>query len=80
MSSCVGMLTGQSACEHFLSQAATTTEKAVTVIMEKAGYDSKAIFEKLDRYIKNIRYGSIVVVIQDGKIVQIEKNEKERFV
>ena len=48
--------------------------------MEKKGYDSKAIYEKLERYIKNIRYGSIVVVIQDGRIVQIEKNEKERLV
>ena len=64
----------------FLPQAATTTEKAVTAIMEKESYDAKAIFEKLSRYIKNIRYGSVVVVIQDGKIVQIEKNEKERFV
>lgn len=48
--------------------------------MEKNGYDPKIIYEKLDRYIKDIRFGSIVVVIQDGKIVQIEKNEKERFV
>lgn len=48
--------------------------------MEKNGYDPKAIYEKLDRYIKEIRFGSVVVVIQDGKIVQIEKNEKERFV
>ena len=37
------------------------------------------IYQKLTRYIKEIRYGSIVVVIQDGKIVQIEKNEKVRF-
>jgi hypothetical protein len=28
--------------------------------------------------IKNINYGTITVVIQDGKIVQIEKNEKIR--
>lgn len=47
---------------------------------EKSGYDPKAIHEKLDRYLKEIRFGSIVVVIQDGKIVQIERNEKERFV
>ena len=64
----------------FSSQAAVATVKAVSVIMEKNGYDPKAIYEKLDRYIKEIRFGSVVVVIQDGKIVQIEKNEKERFV
>ena len=37
------------------------------------------IYQKLAQYIKDIRYGSIVIVIQDGKIVQIEKNEKVRF-
>ena len=47
--------------------------------MEKNGYDPKAIYEKLDRYIKEIRFGSVVVVIQDGKTVQIEQNEKQRF-
>lgn len=37
------------------------------------------IFRKLAQYIKEIRYGSIQIIIQDGKIVQIEKNEKVRF-
>ncbi|MCI1955750.1 MAG: YezD family protein [Oscillospiraceae bacterium] len=41
--------------------------------------DDMEIYEKLAKYIKEVRYGSIVVVIQDGKIVQIEKNEKVRF-
>jgi hypothetical protein len=30
--------------------------------------------------IDSIRYGSVVLVIQDSKLVQIEKNEKIRFV
>lgn len=42
-------------------------------------YNLNEIFEKLTQYVKEIRYGS-VLMIQDGKIVQIEKNEKERFV
>jgi len=41
---------------------------------------SQDIYEKLFQYIKDVRYGSIVVVIQDGKIVQIEKSEKFRFI
>ncbi len=41
--------------------------------------DLRGIFETLTKYIKDIRYGSIVIVIQDGRIVQIEKNEKVRF-
>ncbi len=38
------------------------------------------IFRKLTQYIKEIRYGSIQIIIQDGKIIQIEKNEKVRFI
>jgi Uncharacterized small protein len=48
--------------------------------MAEGKYDSNEIYEKLIKYIQDIRYGSVVVVIQDGKIVQIEKNEKVRFV
>lgn len=29
--------------------------------------------------IKNIQFGSVTAQIQDGRIVQIEKNEKLRF-
>jgi len=28
---------------------------------------------------KNIQYGSITLIIQDGKIIQIEKTEKYRI-
>jgi len=30
--------------------------------------------------IDSIRYGSVTIVIQDGKVVRIEKNEKIRLV
>ncbi len=43
-------------------------------------YNPKEIFEMVAKYVKNIRYGSVAIIVQDGKIVQIEKNEKERFV
>ncbi|QAT51324.1 DUF2292 domain-containing protein [Caproiciproducens sp. NJN-50] len=50
-------------------------------MLEKdTGCHNAEIYQKLLEYIKDIRYGSIVVVIQDGKIVQIEKNEKVRFI
>ena len=35
--------------------------------------------KKLLQIIETIKYGSVTVVIQDGKIVQIEKNEKLRI-
>ena len=39
------------------------------------GEDIKLLLE----YIKKIKYGSVTVNIQDGKIVQIEKSEKIRL-
>jgi hypothetical protein len=37
-------------------------------------------YRTLLEYIKSIKYGTVVAVIQDGKIIQIEKNEKIRLV
>lgn len=34
---------------------------------------------RIVEFIESIQYGSVVVVIQDGRIVQIEKNEKVRM-
>jgi hypothetical protein len=34
---------------------------------------------KLIDYINDIRYGSVTVIIQDGRVLQIEKNEKIRL-
>ena len=39
------------------------------------GEDIKILLE----YIKKIKFGSVTVNIQDGKIVQIEKSEKIRL-
>ena len=33
----------------------------------------------IKKYIDEIRYGSISIVIQDGKVIQIDKNEKIRI-
>lgn len=37
------------------------------------------VYSRLIQYIKDIQYGSVTVIIQDGRIVQIEKNEKVRL-
>lgn len=39
----------------------------------------KEVYEKLSEYILSIQYGFVTIVIQDGKIVQIDKNEKFRL-
>jgi hypothetical protein len=41
--------------------------------------NSNEVYLRLLQYIKDIKFGSVTVIIQDGKIVQIEKNEKVRF-
>lgn len=40
---------------------------------------SAADLEKLLESIKHIKYGSVTLVIQDGRVVQIDKNEKVRL-
>lgn len=37
------------------------------------------VFSKIEELLKNIKYGSITLVVQDGKVIQIEKNEKHRL-
>ncbi|WP_425320405.1 YezD family protein [Neobacillus soli] len=35
--------------------------------------------DHLEKMMASLKYGSITLVIQDGKVVQIEKNEKVRL-
>jgi hypothetical protein len=35
--------------------------------------------KRIISYINDIRYGSVTVIIQDGHVLQIEKNEKIRL-
>ncbi|MBQ9697342.1 MAG: YezD family protein [Acidaminococcaceae bacterium] len=37
------------------------------------------MIEQLQELIKTVKFGSISLIIQDGKVVQIDKNEKIRF-
>ncbi|MDO4321280.1 MAG: YezD family protein [Lachnospiraceae bacterium] len=40
---------------------------------------SEKDLKKIVEYIEEIQFGSVSVVIQNGKIIQIEKNEKIRL-
>lgn len=40
--------------------------------------DNKQTIELIDQLVKSLKYGNINIVIQDGKVVQIEKTEKIR--
>jgi hypothetical protein len=36
-------------------------------------------FSQLAEYVRSIKFGSVTIQIQDGRIIQIDKNEKFRF-
>ena len=40
---------------------------------------TKEDLEKIKEFIEEIRFGSVTVSVQDGKVVQIEKHEKVRL-
>jgi hypothetical protein len=37
------------------------------------------VWEKIETAVRSIGYGSITVVVQDGRVIQIEINEKIRL-
>ncbi|WP_446899769.1 YezD family protein [Clostridium sp. LBM24168] len=58
-------------------------EGVITVNKKDLRNNSSISQENLDKLLymlETIKYGSITLVIQDGKVVQIEKNEKVRLV
>lgn len=34
---------------------------------------------KIEELLKNMKYGNITIIVQDGKIIQIDKTEKHRI-
>lgn len=41
--------------------------------------DFNQVCEQLKAMLENLKYGSVTLVVQDGKVIQMEKNEKVRF-
>ncbi|MCR8847345.1 YezD family protein [Rossellomorea sp. SC111] len=39
----------------------------------------EAVAEKIQSMLESMNYGSITIVVQDGKVIQLEKNEKVRI-
>lgn len=44
----------------------------------KKGLDREQL-ELIQEIVGSIRYGAVSIIVQDGRIVQIEKNEKYRI-
>ena len=47
--------------------------------MGKVRQDNDDIIEKMKAMLAVMKYGSITLIIQDGKVIQLEKNEKVRL-
>ncbi|MCF6137523.1 YezD family protein [Pseudalkalibacillus berkeleyi] len=39
----------------------------------------QAIVPRLNKMLESMDFGSVTLVVQDGKVIQIEKNEKVRL-
>lgn len=37
------------------------------------------VSEKIEAMLADMKYGSITIVVQDGKVIQLEKSEKVRL-
>lgn len=47
--------------------------------MTKSNGNIEEVIEKLKDTLTSVKYGTVTLVIQDGHVVQIEKNEKIRL-
>lgn len=53
--------------------------KSAFQLHEKSEPFTKDDFETLLEMVKSVKYGSVTLIIQDGKAIQIDKNEKVRL-
>lgn len=42
-------------------------------------HEREDFLEQIAKLIKEIKYGTVTIVIQDGKVIQIDKTEKIRL-
>jgi hypothetical protein len=56
--------------------------KGEIIMAEKINENSKLSnkpIEMISKLVGDIKYGTVTVIIQDGKVIQIESNEKFRL-
>ncbi|MBR1402789.1 MAG: YezD family protein [Treponema sp.] len=54
----------------------TENNKTSAVLIKKGSADD---IKKVEELIKNIKFGSVTIHVEDARIVQVDKNEKIRF-
>ncbi len=45
----------------------------------RKGDELENVYEQINAMLKSMKFGSITLIVQDGKIIQLEKNEKVRL-
>jgi hypothetical protein len=58
---------------------ATMRPAAIPAEWSKLGEEEQAVLLKVADILKRIQFGTVVLVVQDGKVVQIEMAEKFRL-
>lgn len=41
--------------------------------------DGKNYLEMIEKLVKEIKFGTVTIIVQDGKVIQIDKTEKIRL-
>jgi hypothetical protein len=60
---------------------AAKTENGSDVQRERLKTDGPAVpFDRIEAAVKSIRFGVVQLIIQDGRVIQIDKTEKIRLV
>jgi hypothetical protein len=65
--------------EPAAESAAEPTSVDVQAKIATLSDEERAVLAKVAEIVRKIRYGTVVLVIQDGKVVQIEMAEKFRL-
>ncbi|WP_347549579.1 YezD family protein [Pseudalkalibacillus hwajinpoensis] len=47
--------------------------------MKNEKQNFKDVAERIEKMLSTLKYGSITLVVQDGKVIQLERQEKERI-
>lgn len=57
----------------------TDRNKEVDIVPKPEDAKKESYLEIIDRLIRETKYGTVTVIIQDGKVIQVEKTDKIRL-
>lgn len=74
------MIRCRNAGTFFIKKNTLTKKQEKTGVRMKSGEkEIDQILEKVKRLVLETNYGSVILIIQDGKVIQIDKTEKIRL-